>query len=802
MTNVRLDNPTIHFLNPAKLPTPALKSSPEKQAPEEEKPLASTPPSPDTVLTSPEVQAFLAAQNASLKASGNGILTLEVKGKTITLDANILSKDNLIGALKKALGVIDTPSLAAAQAKVLQRSVSTLVAQIRNNVIPGNPNQLIHPLAPSEGRTIEAADQQAATTLEAISAEVDAAIAAGNLPAAERKAQIVARVLDRVGGENYHKLPPEQQKALQEALMGFDLSELALIEYQGIEGKNKGVGVTGTGTGGHYTPSLLSSVTQLLNTGRMTPEVVAGIKAMQSAPLHADLEGQRMALIRSGLQDIAAPHTIAQHSKGTCAAGTAQILYATREPAKYLQMLTDLASPEGQVRKGLLSGGTMQREKDTLKDDQSGRSVATRLVQPAFMEYGNGGVNYDNAKDKHSDGSGGLGAARMRRLLNGLFGAGAYTIINTLQGEVPEAKRLERIKKIDAHLNTGNPIPVNILWDDGAHEVLVTHIDRQSGMAYFMNPWGELHKMPLAELEKRMQDFTVPTAPGTGKPAHETLVPPANDLSAYSEVPGEKYRTLAEQIEADPDLNKLSQADQKTILKTLTKFKLDGGYLKGLKYMAQDGKYIAAAIQALGKAKTEDEAMAVLFAYGYPARGLQKGLFTREQADALVALRLDQRLSMSDLGSLSQAASRAFKGQATPEDTKTMADLESKARATANRQDTLDTHLQGLKAGKSIQQRLHKLMKTSPLAQAYHTAAMAADKTAIKRLDKLFTAIESWNGKQQPALSETQVAGLLQQANGLAPKAHMALLKALLKGDEAAAAKILGVPNFGALAPN
>jgi hypothetical protein len=390
----------------------------------------------------------------------------------------------------------------------------------------------------------------------------------------------------------------------------------------------------------------------------------------------------------------------------------------------------------------------------------------------------------------------------MRRLLNGIFGPKAYTIVDTQPGEVSEPKRQERLKQIDEQLKQGNPVPVNILWDDGAHEVLVTHIDRQSGMAYFMNPWGELHKMPLAELEKRMQDFTVSTAPGTGQPAHQTLVPPAHDLTAYSEVPGEKYRTHAEMVAADPDLSKLSKADQKTILAVMKKCKLSKAYMRPLAMLAKDGTYLSAALKELGKAQNEEQVFAILVAYLMPARGVQKGLMTREKANELVALQLHQRLNSADLDSLAALAHQLREGKATPEESKNFDDLIAKAKAIATRQDSLEAHLQGLKSSKGIQQRLHKLMTTSPLAPTYHAAAMAADKAGIKRLDQLFTAIESWNAKRQLALSEAQVAGLLQKADGLTPKEHTALLKALLKGDEATAAKILGVSTLSELALN
>ena len=64
-------------------------------------------------------------------------------------------------------------------------------------------------------------------------------------------------------------------------------------------------------------------------------------------------------------------------------------------------LLRGLASPAGSAK--LPSGVELKRESDWNSDADGGRSITSRLMQPAFMEYANGELDYLNEDDMDLD---------------------------------------------------------------------------------------------------------------------------------------------------------------------------------------------------------------------------------------------------------------------------------------------------------------------------------------------------------------------------------------------------------------
>jgi hypothetical protein len=413
-----------------------------------------------------------------------------------------------------------------------------------------------------------------------IVAKVDAEISSGQITSAKKKEQVIERMLNTSCGNNFKSLPENQKAEIKKFLMSFDLNELMAYEIQGKGGKDKGNGVTGSGKEGHYTNSIFSSVIQLVNTDRMTPVVTAALNNFKVCPLNEELLNQRNSLIKSTLQEIAFPESISQHNKATCAPTTVQILYSIKTPEKYVKMVEALASPDGKVPAELLfGGGHMERSKETLKTDDSGRSISSRLIQPSFMVYAKGDsilTNYDNKSDKTTtylpldewntfrEINSGLKQAGTNHLLQGLYGASSVNLIT--------GKGKDIMPDILRSLSKGEPVSVGMRWSDSAHQVLLTKVDKGANLAYFMNPWGELNTMPLDQLTERVKSASLFNSSGSGKDAISLLSGNANDPTKYTPVNWQKFQTEKEHLDLSPTFKNFSNEQKQKIIDKCTQF--------------------------------------------------------------------------------------------------------------------------------------------------------------------------------------------------------------------------------------
>lgn len=394
---------------------------------------------------------------------------------------------------------------------------------------------------------------------------VDTAIESGDIPSSERKSAVIDNFLSQL--EGFNSLSPTSQEALKEFLMGFDLDQLGGAEIQGKGGIEKGSGVTGSGVNGHFVNSILSSVSRLIETERLTPEVLASMSSLSNSEMHNSLQSQRNSVIRGAIQEIAFPESINQHARGTCAGATCQIHFAINEPARYLGVVQGLASESGNVPTNLISGNQrMYRAAGTLETDNSGRSISSRLVQAAFMEFANGDdVTYNNQIDEHSDTEdSGLSSEQGDRLLEGLYGENSFEMLDTFGENAVSSEYL--MSQVEDMLDQGNPVYIGMRWRHGAHAVLATHIDRQEELVYFMNPQGDLQTMPLDDFIGRVNRAEIPSRPENhGQNAVSRLPGDAGDLEKYQPVSSREYQTGIDQIYENDDLNHLTN-EQKDLL--------------------------------------------------------------------------------------------------------------------------------------------------------------------------------------------------------------------------------------------
>ena len=210
---------------------------------------------------------------------------------------------------------------------------------------------------------------------------------------------------------------------------------------------------------------------------------------------------KRGKLIVSVLGHLDNPELVAQGKRGSCQVAAVQHLLASRKPSEYLRLVGGLSTPQGTVN--LSNGDILTRAQDSIKDD-SERDPASRLLQSAFIEYGNGPEIYDNRKDLSSgqhwehlheanpflEGSGhqegghsGLYPNEMKRLIEAVFPGGAETVY------AEPADKMAHVDQMAGALAKGQIVVVGLEWRDGmGHALAVKEIKNDEVIAW--NPWG------------------------------------------------------------------------------------------------------------------------------------------------------------------------------------------------------------------------------------------------------------------------------------------------------------------------
>ncbi|MDB5096479.1 MAG: hypothetical protein JWM80_900 [Cyanobacteria bacterium RYN_339] len=235
---------------------------------------------------------------------------------------------------------------------------------------------------------------------------------------------------------------------------------------------------------------------KLLVEGRLSGNLLAGLGGLAKQPLADGVD--RAALINDTLREVEDPVRVAQHWKGTCGATTAQILLIRQDPTEYVRLVAGLASPAGTVQ---AKGGTvLRRASDWSADNDGGRSVSSRLIQPAFMKLGEVlFAGYDNSDDAATIGplhlGGGLLPQGEASLLRQVTGKGYHSHMAMPWNR---GALMDRLAKETAN----GPIPVSLNWGDGGHFVQVDKV--ADGKVYLTNPWGEQDTMDVAEFKAHL----------------------------------------------------------------------------------------------------------------------------------------------------------------------------------------------------------------------------------------------------------------------------------------------------------
>lgn len=221
----------------------------------------------------------------------------------------------------------------------------------------------------------------------------------------------------------------------------------------------------------------------------------------------------RKQLVNDVLGEVENPVRIDQQQKATCGATTAQILLARKHPAEYVRLINDLARPEGQAK--MAGGDTLKRVDDWANANDSGRSVSSRLLQPALMNEAAGstfpGASYNNSSDKDKE--------LFLSVGSGMTDGGSAKINSQLEGVRFESDGFHpwnrdgnwnRLKEV---LGQGKgPIPVSLQFNvNGSafgHFVQVDKIEQ--GRVYYTNPWGAQESLSEEEFKSHVTGMQIP----------------------------------------------------------------------------------------------------------------------------------------------------------------------------------------------------------------------------------------------------------------------------------------------------
>ena len=223
---------------------------------------------------------------------------------------------------------------------------------------------------------------------------------------------------------------------------------------------------------------------------RSKQSLLKTLNRLATEPLPPDLD--RSSLLSGLIQQVQDPGTITQGERGTCTVTTAEYMLASRAPAEYARVVTDLASASGRVV--LANGARAERVPDSTAPDGSGRSAASRLFQSAMMEFGNPWLHYSDKKDRWGIGAFSFGSglldSEVPKVINALLKDHYYneTPLPIIDGTPGSLGNDSLMKDLETKIAKGQQVPASIDWLGSGHEILILKIE--NGRAYFRNPWG------------------------------------------------------------------------------------------------------------------------------------------------------------------------------------------------------------------------------------------------------------------------------------------------------------------------
>ena len=353
-------------------------------------------------------------------------------------------------------------------------------------------------------------------------------------PSDDRTPRPSTQLGDKPVKHSWEAIPPQEAGAWRQLKEDPALEHLTPAQQAEFKQLAKALG---------NSPRAREALTKLLLSGKLTDQDLAGGKILLdnlvkllADPKAAGIDAKT--LLAQTLIEIADPATINQQDRGTCAATSVQIHLALTHPSEYVRLVAGLSSPEGKVK--LANGDTLSRVSDWAAAD-GGRSLPSKLLQPAFMTYAIGrNGTYSNTTDKETKTvtgpslipfltttytikthGGGLSDREVTRLESGVFDQKEHTVNTGNTVNYVDPKKYTDMNAAFAELQKAvarGPVTVGIDWPglkNAGHEIVVTAI--KNGKVHFINPWGKVQSMDAAEFKILMLGYSVPAASGSGK---------------------------------------------------------------------------------------------------------------------------------------------------------------------------------------------------------------------------------------------------------------------------------------------
>lgn len=270
-------------------------------------------------------------------------------------------------------------------------------------------------------------------------------------------------------------------------------------------------------------PGAVKRLEQLLTDGKLTgakdlrggASLLENLDKLASQPLAPEIAGQRADLLASTIREIHDPTAVAQKHKNTCGAATVQSYLAASNPAEYVRLVAGLAGPEGKAE--MQNGGVLKRDANFMDGSDKGRTISSRLLQPAIMNRSSIG-SYDNKAD-------GTPIPGLDVAIPGMFPSGMAGVMGELTGE--GRKTVWNTPGFENHAYEGGtpskpmPVLVNYPGDGpgledkvGPHWISVIGVDKAKGTVTYRNPWGQEETVSQKEFDKHVYAVVTPAPTG------------------------------------------------------------------------------------------------------------------------------------------------------------------------------------------------------------------------------------------------------------------------------------------------
>ncbi|MFZ5438766.1 MAG: hypothetical protein ACOZQL_02095 [Myxococcota bacterium] len=209
-----------------------------------------------------------------------------------------------------------------------------------------------------------------------------------------------------------------------------------------------------------------------------------------NADLQAATPDARTQVLDGVLQEVSDPgRYVVQGGYNTCQVTSAQYALVQSNPAEYARLMAGLTGPDG--RAVMRGGGVLELQKEHLALGADTRSLSNALFQGAGMEFTNGLIDYDAARDQQNyivTEHTGLPLFMENGLPANLFGQSYLQNVPLFGNANPH---LEFLQQYDTTKN-GAPVLLDLalpnMGGDLVHIVTFDHIE--NGRVYFRNPWG------------------------------------------------------------------------------------------------------------------------------------------------------------------------------------------------------------------------------------------------------------------------------------------------------------------------